>query len=117
MQVRALESFTARYGGQTYHANKGQVIEVPDGLGVQLRSLVQVIEAPENAALHTTSQARKTEAEPVTVVKGVGPVTAEVLAPYGIETVADLAAAEGLPEDLLPLQKAARKYLRQGRKS
>ena len=112
MQVRALESFTARYGGQTYHANKGQVIEVPDGLGVQLRSLVQVIEAPENAALHTTSQARKTEVELVTVLDGIGAKTAKALKKLGIETVPELAVAEELPNDLLKWQEVAREHLR-----
>lgn len=50
--------------------------------------------------------------EPVTAVDGIGPKTAGELAEHGVETVADLAAAEGLPEDLAKWKEPARELIR-----
>lgn len=63
---------------------------------------------PENAAL---PQPEARQPEPVTAIDGVGPATAEDLAHFGVETVADLATAEGLPDDLAKWQDAAREML------
>lgn len=113
MRVRALRSFSARWRGQSYHANGGQVVEIPDTLGVALGPLVQVMDEGETAVL-PAAKARSTIAEPVTAIKGIGPKTARELKALGIETAPELAAAEDLPEKLARWQEAAREYLRTG---
>lgn len=113
MRVRALRSFSARWRGQSYHANGGQVVEIPDTLVTALGPLVQVMDEGETAVL-PAAKARSTIAEPVTVIDGIGPKTAKALKKLGIETVAELAVAEDLPEELTRWQEAAREYVRTG---
>lgn len=111
MRVRAVVSFVSTFGGRNYKANRGDVLEMPAGADWLSSGLVQVVAEDGETAVLPAARARSEAAEPVTAIAGIGPKTAEALAALGVETVAQLAAAEGLPDELARWQEAAREYL------
>lgn len=127
MKVVALRSFAARFGGRLYKAARGDVLQMPKGTDWVAAGLVEPVDprkggdsAKQTATVEPTEKATTAEdgeptvsgSDPVTAVDGVGPATAKELAELGVETVADLAAAENLPAKLGKLQEAAQELLR-----
>ena len=86
---------------------------MPEGADWLRGGLVQAIAVVEDGekAVLPEPEARSSEPEPVTVIDGIGPKTAQALAELGIETVAELASAEDLPVELERWQVAAREHL------
>ena len=103
MKVKALKSFAdGRYGV----IHKGSEVEMPDDADWVDAGLVETA-AVKGGEPRDTSTGR----QPVTAVHGIGPATAAELEEYGVETVADLAAAD-LPEDYDEWRAAAQEMLR-----
>lgn len=113
MRIRAKKSFTARYQGQTYRASAGDELEVPDKLGVTLTAFVEVLDGAQKA-VRPQAKGVTSLAQPVTVIEGIGPKTAQALAELGIETTPQLAAAEDLPEEFARFQDVAQQLMRGG---
>ncbi|MFW6069660.1 MAG: helix-hairpin-helix domain-containing protein [bacterium] len=135
MRVIALRSFAARVAGKLHTGRAGVEMEMPEGADWLDAGLVAAVDQPETgtkkepaprkAAVDPPETATKPEPaprkpgaedspgeQPATAVKGIGQKTAETLAEHGVETVADLAAAEDLPEDFAEWQVAAQEMLR-----
>ena len=103
MKVKALRTFADSTQGVIH---EGDVVEMPEGADWVKAGLVETAAVkggePRDASVGL---------QPVTEVHGVGPVTAEELAEYGVETIAGLASAS-LPDEYAEFQEKAREMLR-----
>lgn len=119
MRVTALRSFAAIVSGQTVIHRRGTEFDLPVGVDWLQAGLV----APAGAAPHlagiehaidanvVTAERRNAPADRgealVTDIDGIGPVTARRLAEAGIETLADLLAADPAHVALIASVKAS----------
>lgn len=111
MKVRAVKSFGGSTADGRYHVSAGDEFELPAGVDWLRAGLV----VPVETAAVAGGKPRETAPgnEPVTAISGIGPKTAADLRKLGVETVADLAAAE-VPDVYADFQAAARRKLTGG---
>lgn len=105
MRVRALVSFVGRVAGDARTYRAGDEFDLPAGVDWLRAGLVAAVAGPaphmigvehaidQNAAAAERRGANWSDAL-VSAIDGIGPVTARRLAEAGIETMADLLAAD-----------------------